>query len=157
LRHKRLNWERTRGRPLVTRRNLHLPKFLSKESRLKVLSSRLTYVKLLHEWLNASILILCLSFLWISWVFGIFLETAWRMMNTRQATYHSYIFLDFLKGNRLAALSRPSGDASCQPIFLVLDKQPGGDEYPPSDTSQFNSILVIKGFWANSNWEKRFY
>jgi len=44
-------------------------------------------------------------------VSGKFPETAWRVMNYRQATHLFCTILGFWKGNRLAAHSRPPGDA----------------------------------------------
>ena len=40
-----------------------------------------------------------------------FPETAWRVMNHRQATHLLCAILGFWEGNRLAAHSRPPGDA----------------------------------------------
>jgi len=57
-----------------------------------------------------------LLFALIFWVFGIFPKIAWREMNVRQATHPCQANFGFLEKNRLAAESRPPGDAMLKHI-----------------------------------------
>jgi len=40
---------------------------------------------------------------------------------------------------------------ACNPVFGFLDELPGGDEYPPGDTSQIDSIVMFLLFWEDSD------
>jgi len=55
-----------------------------------------------------------------------FPETAWRAMNYRQVTHTLACVLGSWKRNRLAAHSRPPGDAKRLAISGFADAAPGG-------------------------------
>ena len=55
----------------------------------------------------------------------------------------------------------PGGEAlyrqatqACNPFLGFYDELPGGDEFPLGDTSLFDAILMILGFWDDSEWRK---
>jgi len=51
------------------------------------------------------------------------------------------------------ALYRQATQA-CNPVLGFPDELPSGDEFPPGDASLFYSILMILGFWGDSEWRK---
>ena len=73
-------------------------------------------------------------------VSGIFPETAWRVTNHRQATHAFLCVLGSWKRNRLAAHSRPPGDAR------RLNQLLGWLVKPPGGAGQSDSFWVFLAF-----------